>query len=73
MIPAAYVVVACGGDATAKVLASGPPGTNVPIGILPGVTGNVSSIEASIPLTLFEAAQVVVREDCSVRQKSLKC
>ncbi len=39
-----------------------------PMGILPGGTGNVLSIEVGIPQTLAKAAQVLVSEDSSVRQ-----
>jgi diacylglycerol kinase (ATP) len=64
----ADIVVAYGGDGTVMEVASGLMGTDVPMGILPGGTGNVLSIEVGIPQTLAKAAQVLVSEDSSVRQ-----
>jgi diacylglycerol kinase family enzyme len=59
---AADIVVAYGGDGTVMEVVNGLMGTNVPMGILPGGTGNVLSIE------LAGAAQVLISEDSSVRQ-----
>ena len=64
----ADIVVAYGGDGTVMEVANGLMDTNVPMGILPGGTGNVLSIEVGIPQTLAGAAQVLVSEDSSVRQ-----
>ena len=43
------VIVAYGGDGTLMDVASGMIGSQVPLGILPGGTGNVLSIELGIP------------------------
>ena len=64
----ADIVVAYGGDGTVMEVVNGLLGTGVPMGILPGGTGNVLSIEVGIPQTLTEAAKVVVSEDSAVRQ-----
>jgi YegS/Rv2252/BmrU family lipid kinase len=65
---AADIVVAYGGDGTVMEVVNGLMGTNVPMGILPGGTGNVLSIEVGVPQKLAGAAQVLVSEDSSVRQ-----
>jgi diacylglycerol kinase family enzyme len=40
----------------------------LPMGILPGGTGNVLSLEVGIPQTLAEAAKIIVSENSTVRQ-----
>lgn len=67
----AGVVVACGGDGTVMEVVSGLAGTEVPLGILPGGTGNVLSIELGIPQTLEEAARLLVSEESEIRQVDL--
>ena len=62
------IVVAYGGDGTVMEVVNGLLGTGVPMGILPGGTGNVLSIEVGIPQTLGEAAQVLVSEEATIRQ-----
>ena len=64
----ADIVVAYGGDGTVMEVVNGLLGTGVPMGILPGGTGNVLSIEVGIPQTLAEAAKAIVSEDSVVRQ-----
>jgi len=64
----ANIVVAYGGDGTVMEVVNGLLGTSVPMGILPGGTGNVLSIEVGIPQTLAEAAKAIVSEDSVVRQ-----
>jgi YegS/Rv2252/BmrU family lipid kinase len=64
----ADIVVSYGGDGTVMEVVNGLMGTGVPMGILPGGTGNVLSIEVGIPQTLAEAAQVIVSKDSTVRQ-----
>jgi diacylglycerol kinase (ATP) len=64
----ADVVVAYGGDGTVMEVVNGLLGTGVPMGILPGGTGNVLSIELGLPQTLSEAAQLLVSDDSTLRQ-----
>ena len=64
----ADIVVAYGGDGTVMEVVNGLLSTGVPMGIFPGGTGNVLSIEVGIPQTLAEAAQLIVSEDSTVRQ-----
>jgi len=64
----ADIVVAYGGDGTVMEVVNGLMGTGVPLGILPGGTGNVLSIEVGIPQTLAEAAKVIVGDDSVIRQ-----
>ncbi len=64
----ADIVVAYGGDGTVMEVVNGLVGTGVPLGILPGGTGNVFSIEVGIPQTLVEAAQIIVGDDSLIRQ-----
>lgn len=64
----AGIVVAYGGDGTVMEVVNGLVGTGVPLGILPGGTGNVLSIEVGIPQTLVEAAQVILDDNSLIRQ-----
>lgn len=64
----ADIVVAYGGDGTVMEVVNGLIGTDVPLGILPGGTGNVLSVEVGIPQTLVEAAKLLVSEDSAVRR-----
>lgn len=64
----ADIVVAYGGDGTVMEVVNGLMGADVPLGILPGGTGNVLSIEVGIPQTLVEAAELLVEEDSVVRR-----
>jgi YegS/Rv2252/BmrU family lipid kinase len=63
----ADVVVAYGGDGTVMEVVNGLIGTEVPLGILPGGTGNVLSIEVDIPQTSEEAAQLLVSDEAQIR------
>ena len=70
----ADIVVAYGGDGTVMEVVNGLMRTGVPMGILPGGTGNVLSIEVGIPQTLADAAQVIVSQESRVRQVDVgKC
>jgi YegS/Rv2252/BmrU family lipid kinase len=67
----ADVVVAYGGDGTVMEVVNGLVGMEVPLGILPGGTGNVLSIELDIPQTSEEAARLLVSEEGEIRQVDL--
>ena len=64
----ADIVVAYGGDGTVMEVVNGLMGSGVPMGILPGGTGNVLSIEVGVSQTLAEAAKAIVNEDSIIRQ-----
>ncbi len=53
------LVIVAGGDGTISEVADGLIGTNVPIGILPGGTGNVFAQALNIPMTLEKALHIV--------------
>ena len=67
----ADIVVACGGDGTVMEVVNGLVGTDVPLGILPGGTGNVLSIELDIPQSSEEAARLLAGEEGEIRQVDL--
>lgn len=64
----ADIVVAYGGDGTVMEVVNGLMGKDVPMGILPGGTGNILSIEVGIPQTLLEAAELLVSEENVIRR-----
>jgi YegS/Rv2252/BmrU family lipid kinase len=64
----ADVVAAYGGDGTVMEVVNGLLGTEAALGILPGGTGNVLSIELDIPQTLEEAARSLVSPDTQIRK-----
>ena len=64
----ADIVVAYGGDGTVMEVVNGLVGTGVTLGIVPGGTGNVLSIELGIPQTLEEAAKLLVSPDAQIRK-----
>lgn len=55
----ADLIVAYGGDGTLMEVANGLLGTDVPLGILPGGTGNAMAFELDIPRDLAEAAALL--------------
>jgi YegS/Rv2252/BmrU family lipid kinase len=60
-------VAAYGGDGTVLEVASGLKGSDVPLCILPGGTGNVISIELGIPSDLAEAASLLGQDTTEIR------
>ncbi len=62
------VVAAYGGDGTVTEVASGLIGSNTPLAILPGGTGNVISIELGIPADLHAACRLAVGEKSKVHR-----
>lgn len=57
------LVGAYGGDGTVMEVANGLKGSDVPLAILPGGTGNVFSIELGLPQTLEEATRLIFDDD----------
>ena len=57
------VVAAYGGDGTVMEVASGLIGSDVPLAILPGGTGNVVSVELGIPTDLSAACRLAVGQN----------
>jgi YegS/Rv2252/BmrU family lipid kinase len=64
----AEIVVAYGGDGTVMEVANGLVGTKVALGVVPGGTGNVLSIELDIPQASDEAAQLLVSPDAQIQK-----
>jgi diacylglycerol kinase (ATP) len=62
------VVAAYGGDGTVMEVANGLIGTEATLGVLPGGTGNVLSIELDIPQDLEEAARLLISADAQIRK-----
>ncbi|PJF39539.1 MAG: hypothetical protein CUN54_08490 [Phototrophicales bacterium] len=62
----ADLVIAYGGDGTAMDVANGVMGHHVPLGILPGGTGNALAAEMGIPRDLKKAAEMI----CSGRWRT---
>ena len=60
------VVAAYGGDGTVTEVASGLLGSDVPLAILPGGTGNVTSIELGIPTDLSAACMLAAGHNSQV-------
>jgi len=54
------LVAAYGGDGTQMEVANGLLGTNVPLAILPGGTGNAMAHELKVPINLRQAAELIV-------------
>ncbi|MCL7453052.1 MAG: diacylglycerol kinase family lipid kinase [Anaerolineae bacterium] len=70
----ADVVAAYGGDGTVMEVVNGLIGSDVTLGILPGGTGNVLSVELEIPQTLEEAAKLICAAEPAIRRLDLgKC
>jgi YegS/Rv2252/BmrU family lipid kinase len=57
----AEMVVVYGGDGTVLEVANGVMGSDVPIGILPGGTGNAVATELGISRDITEAAELICR------------
>ena len=64
----ADIVVAYGGDGTVMEVANGLVGTEVALGVVPGGTGNVLSIELDIPQSSEQAAELLVSADARIRK-----
>lgn len=54
------LVAAYGGDGTQMEVANGLLGTDVPLAILPGGTGNAMAHELKVPINLRQAAEIIV-------------
>jgi diacylglycerol kinase (ATP) len=68
------VVAAYGGDGTVMEVVTGLIGSDVVLGILPGGTGDILSVELQIPRSLEEAAKLVGTAKPRVRQLDVgKC
>ncbi|HSM25440.1 MAG TPA: diacylglycerol kinase family protein, partial [Anaerolineaceae bacterium] len=63
------IVAVYGGDGTAMKVASALQGTDIPMAILPGGTGNILSIELEIPQKLEEACALITKSDKSKIRK----
>ena len=59
----ADLVVGYGGDGTQMEVANGLIGSGVPLGILPGGTGNAMAFELNIPRDLRQAAELICTSD----------
>ncbi|MGB1287847.1 MAG: diacylglycerol/lipid kinase family protein [Aggregatilineales bacterium] len=62
------LIVAYGGDGTVMDVASALIGTEMPLGILPGGTGNALALGLGIPDNLEQAAELLCSEDSEVHQ-----
>ncbi len=60
-------VVAFGGDGTQMAVAQGLRGTDVPMGVLPGGTANLLSVELGIPDDLSKAAALIIDPKSTLR------
>lgn len=56
----ADIIVVYGGDGTVVEVASGMIGSSTPLGIIPGGTGNVVSVELGIPSNQSDACELIV-------------
>jgi YegS/Rv2252/BmrU family lipid kinase len=63
----AEVIGAYGGDGTVMEVAEAVQGGEVPMGILPGGTANLMSVELGIPKDLSEAAKIMIDPESVVR------
>ncbi len=64
-------VVVYGGDGTVMEVAGGLMGSDVPMAIIPGGTGNVMSVELGIVNDVRAAADLLVREKVNIRSVDL--
>jgi diacylglycerol kinase (ATP) len=60
-------VIVYGGDGTVMEAASALVGTDIPLAIIPGGTGNVMSAELRIPVDLVEACALAVDPEANLR------
>jgi diacylglycerol kinase (ATP) len=61
-------VAVYGGDGTLMEAVSGIVGSDVPLAILPGGTGNVIAFELGIPGNLADACALILRADSQIRR-----
>ena len=61
----ADIIAAYGGDGTVMEVSGGLHGTDIPMAILPGGTGNILSIELGIPQNLEEACKLITQPEKS--------
>lgn len=64
-------VVVYGGDGSVMEVASALMGTTMPLGIIPGGTGNITSVELGIPYDIQQAASIVIGETSHLRRVDL--
>ncbi len=64
-------VVVYGGDGSVMEAATALSGSNVPLGIIPGGTGNIMSVELGIPYDITQAANIIISEASRVRSVDL--
>ncbi len=64
-------VVVYGGDGSVMEAASALMGTNVPLGIIPGGTGNITSVELGIPYDIQQAAGIIASDTSRLRRVDL--
>ncbi len=70
----ADIVIAYGGDGTVMEVASGLQNTNIPLGIIPGGTGNILSMEINIPQNLEQACQLIANSSThKISQVDMGC
>jgi diacylglycerol kinase (ATP) len=67
----ACVVAAYGGDGTIMDIAAGLRGSSVPLGIIPGGTGNALAKELLIPLDMKSAIELILAETPVIRRIDL--
>jgi diacylglycerol kinase (ATP) len=63
----ADIVAVYGGDGSVMDVAAGMIGSQVPLGILPGGTGNIMAGELGIPRLLTESCHLLVNPDHTIR------
>ena len=61
----ADIIAAYGGDGTVMEVSGGLHGSDIPMAILPGGTGNILSIELGIPQNLEEACKLITQPEKS--------
>lgn len=65
------LVAVYGGDGTVAEVAGGLAGTQIPLGILPGGTANVMSVELDIPTSFADALRLICRPRPATRDIDL--